>query len=213
MPTEKMPETRYTPASYTPKIEARAKEDHEPAKIVGYGAVYYAADDPGTEYKIWDDFVERIMPGCFDRAVREDDPRSFFNHDENIILGRKSAGTLNLAVDDVGLRYEITPPDTEAGRGVVEAVRRRDVTGSSFMFMPRDVSWREIEGLVIRELRDVELWEVGPVVFPAYPSTTSELRSRLVAEARKHGITLDATPRTVNVRRRLLQLRARTMNL
>jgi len=210
-------ETRYTLARYTPQaavsIATRAKEPAAPKVITGYGAVFYNAADPGTEYTMWSDFVERVMPGCFDRSIREDDVRSFFNHDENQILGRNQAGTLALSIDPTGLRYDVEPPDTELGRSVFEAVRRRDVSGSSFMFAEGDVVWRQIGDLVIRELNEVQLWEVGPVVFPAYPSSTSEVRSAMVAEAKRHGIHLDRPQNTVGVRRRLLELRARQAGL
>ena len=72
--------------------------DDKPPVITGYGAVFYDPNDPGTEFRIWDDMVERIMPGAFDRAIREDDVRSFFNHDENIILGRNRSAPATLAL-------------------------------------------------------------------------------------------------------------------
>ena len=166
-------------------LEARAGDDDETKTIAGYGAVFYNANDPGTEFRIWSDYYERIMPGAFDRALDEDDVRSLYNHDSNFVLGRRAlvdADTLKLSVDETGLRYEVDPPAARAD--VVEAIGRGDVTGSSFMFIPDATSWREEtrgEGddrrtVTIREIESVELWELGPVVFPAYESATSELR-------------------------------------
>lgn len=172
-------EYRFTPAAAERGIQLQERADDQPAKISGYGAVFYDGTE-GSQYRLWDDFVERIMPGAFDRAIREQqDVRSFFNHDANWILARTAAGTLGLSIDAVGLRYEIQPPDTQAGRDVLESIRRRDVTGSSFMFIATDVNWRNEDGVTIREIAGVDLWEVGPVVFPAYDGTTSELRSQL----------------------------------
>ena len=158
--------------------------DTVPSIVAGYGAVFYNADDPGTEYWLWDDVAERIMPGAFDRALAEsDDVRSFFNHDANLILGRASAGTLDLSVDGTGLRYVVEPPDTAAARHVLESVARGDTSGSSFMFVPTVTAWREEERgediVFIREIESVRLFEVGPVVFPAYESATSEARSSI----------------------------------
>lgn len=176
---------RTTPDRCSLRVTREAVEGREesgPPKIEGYGAVFYRDGDPGSEYELWDGLYERIMPGAFDRAIREDDVRSLFNHDSNIVLGRAKAGTLALAVDATGLRYTVTPPDTQLVRDqVLGPIGRGDVSGSSFMFVTRAEAWREEtrdgRAVEIRELHEVQLWEVGPVVFPAYDSTTTGLRA------------------------------------
>lgn len=146
--------------------------------IDGYAAVYYQDGQDATQYMLYEDLAERILPGAFDRALKEDDVRALFNHDANQVLGRTSAGTCKLSIDATGLRYAIEPPATQIARDVVTTLRRGDVSGSSFSFIPTDVSWREQDGLCIREIRAVQLFDVGPVTFPAYEATTSGLRSR-----------------------------------
>jgi len=164
------------------------RDDSSPAKqITGYGAVYYRAGEPGTEYWLWNDTVERIMPGAFDEAIRTNaDVRSAFNHDFNFLLGRTSSKTLALSVDAIGLKYDVTPPATRAD--VLESVQRRDVSGSSFMFVPISTTWKEERvdnsTIYIREITNVELYEVGPVGWPAYEATTAEARGDT-----PHGIT------------------------
>lgn len=152
--------------------------------IGGLASVYYTGD-PGTEYVLWDfpdeRAVERIMPGAFDKAIGAD-VRALFNHEADNILGRTTAGTLKLSLEPAGLGYQVDPPDTPLGRSVVESVRRGDITGSSFAFRATDVSWRIVrqdgqKDIVIREIRAVELFDVGPVTFPAYESATAGLRA------------------------------------
>lgn len=159
--------------------ELKRADDQQPAHIVGYGAVFYRESDPGTEYQLWEEVYERILPGAFDRAIREDDVRSFFNHDPNRILGRNRSNTLVLSVDDFGVNYDTTPPKDEP---VIESVRRGDVSGSSFMFEATDSVWREQtrdgNTIWIREITGVKLWEIGPVVFPAYEATTAAIRGQ-----------------------------------
>jgi hypothetical protein len=92
------------------RITVERREDGKPI-IVGYGSVFYREDDPGTEYELWRGFKERIGRSAFDSRLT-DDVRALFNHDTNMVLGRTTAETLKLSVDDVGLRYEIEPPDT-----------------------------------------------------------------------------------------------------
>jgi len=159
------------------------KRDDGTETIVGYAAVFYNENDPGSEYAIWDDMRERIMPGCFDRAIREgQDCRALFNHDADNLLGRAAAGTLALSVDGKGLRYEITPADTTCARDVLENLRAGNLSGSSFSFIPRDTTFRELrvdggDRTYIREVNDVDLIDVGPVTYPAYESTTAGLRA------------------------------------
>ncbi|MES2208591.1 MAG: HK97 family phage prohead protease [Chloroflexota bacterium] len=145
--------------------------------ITGYAAVFFDPADPGTEFRIWGKTYERIMPAAFNNALaRGDDARALFNHDTNHVLGRRSAGTLRLIVDARGLKYEIDPPDTATGRGLVESIRRRDITGSSFAFIPTaEMDKREGDRDII-EVHDCELFDVGPVVFPAYAGTEAGVR-------------------------------------
>lgn len=157
--------------------------------IVGLAAVYYNSADPaGTQYQLWDNYFERIMPGAFDRAVKEDDVRALQNHDPRLLLGRSSAGTLSLEVTDEGLRYTITPPNTQAGRDTVTSLERGDLDGSSFAFniTAGGVEWSEervktVDGhevtIFVRNIKAVELFDVGPVTYPAYSGTSAGTRS------------------------------------
>jgi HK97 family phage prohead protease len=153
--------------------------------ITGYASVFYDANDPGTEYPLWDDLVERIRPGAFDRALSEKhDCRALKNHDPNLILGRTGPGTLRLSIDAKGLKYECDPPDTQAGRDTVAELQRGDLSGSSFCFLPTRTTWEEVRDpadansvTYVRWIEDLTLFDVGPVTYPAYESSTSGLRS------------------------------------
>lgn len=118
---------------------------------------------------------EKIRYGAFTKTLEEYDQRALWNHNPDIVLGRRSAGTLKLSEDEQGLIAEITPPDTEAGRGYIESVRRRDVTGMSFMFRTIREEWDEEKQE--RTLLEVKLYEVSPTPFPAYPSTSAGVRA------------------------------------
>lgn len=76
-------------------------------------------------------FREIIKPGAFD-SVLTDDVRALFNHDPNFILGRSASGTLQLSLDDRGLKYDIDAPDTQTIRDLVLApMLRGDISQSS----------------------------------------------------------------------------------
>lgn len=180
-----MMETRHCPQEV--KVDVRQVDGTQLKQIIGYAAVYYRAGDPSTEFHMFGDLVERIMPGAFDGMVAEDDVRALVNHDRNRLLGRTTAGTLRLYADDVGLRYEIDVPDTQAGRDAVVSVQRRDMTGSSFAFVTKGgkrgkVLWREEGDTDIREIHNLEGFDVGPVTYPAYQGTSSEARDLVRSE-------------------------------
>ncbi len=160
-------------------VELRKDGDGQ-STISGHASVFFDGT-PETEFKLWENTVERIMPGTFDRALKEhDDVRGLFNHDPSLVLGRTSANTMDLSIDKRGLRYDIRPGNTTIGNDVVSHIARGDVTGSSFAFRITDETWRMEDDLDIREIRGVALFDVGPVTFPAYTGADTGVR----AEAR-----------------------------
>lgn len=155
--------------------------------LSGYGAVFYNAADPGTEYDIFGDgyVLERIDAGAFDRAIREDNVAGLVNHDPNLLLGRTKAGTMRLSVDAKGLRYEVDLADTQAGRDARTSALRGDLDGSSFSFSVDAEEWSRVGDNQVRTLKSVRLFDVGPVVFPAYTATTSEARAEMRSRIEK----------------------------
>jgi len=158
--------------------QVETREDG-PARVSGYAAVFHRAEDAGTEFRIADDYVERIAPGAFSDALTCD-VRALFNHDQNNVLGRTVSETLTLSEDTQGLRYEVDMPDTQLGRDLVVSIARGDVTGSSFSFtVDRDgAEVREEGGQLVRTITKVKrLYDVGPVTFPAYEGASTSVRS------------------------------------
>lgn len=163
----------------TATIETR---DNGKEVISGYAAVFHREGDAGTEFRMRHDIVERIAPTAFDRAMKENhDARALLNHDSNYLLGKRSAGTLRLSVDNVGLRYEIDyNPDDPQHVSVRAKIQRGDMTGSSFAFSINGAKGQRFDKLKdydVRNILDVDLYDVGPVTFPAYEGTTTGMRS------------------------------------
>lgn len=163
--------------------EMRAMDSAEGMKIAGYAAMW---DSPTVIRGFFGDgFNEQIRKGAFSRALAEkQDVRALFNHGPNGIVGRTVNNTLRLAEDDRGLRYEVDLPDTQTGRDLYTLVKRGDISQSSFGFsVYRDENrqgeeWFEPEsGIPTRTLTDVDLFDVSPVTFPAYNSTSVSARS------------------------------------
>lgn len=144
-------------------------------RIVGYSAMFEAE----TEIASWfGSFKEKISRGAFSRAIKEkQNVRALRNHDSDNVLASIVGGTLVLTEDRTGLYAEIDTANTSVGRDTVELIRRGDITGQSFAFIPRKVTW--INGkdgdLDMRIIEDVDLYDVGPVTYPAYEQTTVDI--------------------------------------
>ena len=67
--------------------------------------------------------------------------------------------------------------DTSTGRDLIANIRAKIVDGMSFAFSPVKTQWNETPELDTRTLLDVDLFEVSPCVWPAYPDTTVAMRS------------------------------------
>lgn len=155
-------------------LEIRADLDGDTPTIEGYAAVF------NSETELWRDSFEQIAPGAFENVLksRSNDTVALYNHDSNLILGRRSAKTLELSEDKKGLRYKISLPNTSTGNDLKESVKRGDVKGSSFGFTVKAEEWREDKGKMHRTITEIgQLFDVGPVTFPAYSDTTVAARS------------------------------------
>lgn len=122
-------------------------------------------------------FYERICKGAFKRALdRANDVRILLNHDWNRDLGGTADGSLELNEDAIGLhaRATITDPD------VMAKAKNGDLVGWSFGFTDRKVNQGEEKGLTVREVQDLNLFEVSLLdksKIPAYDGTLVSVRS------------------------------------
>jgi len=140
-------------------------------RLTGYAATF------GREARIAPDVIERIAPGAFAASLASgNDILALVDHDPGRVLARTRSGTLRLAEDAHGLRFDLDLPDTQAGRDVLALAERGDLGGMSFGFRVRD---ERMDGQR-RELRAVDLFEVS--VVQAWPSVRSR-RSFTVSPA------------------------------
>lgn len=131
---------------------------------------------------------EQFAPTAFNRVLSDPntDVRAFFNHDQAKLLGRQSSGTLRLSVEEEGLAFSVDLPDTTYANDLRELVKRGDLDGASFAFIPGEVALgRAADGLQLRTHTDVkELIDISPVTLPAFTGTSVQLRSRDIESAR-----------------------------
>ncbi|TXH48130.1 MAG: HK97 family phage prohead protease [Desulfurellales bacterium] len=159
-------------------IEVRVSEGEAP-KISGRGVVYNQ-----LSVVIWGMFREQVARGAFTESMAKRDVRFLWNHNTDYPLGRVGNGTLRLSEDDEGIGFENDPPSTSWGNDAVASLRRGDVSQTSFGFEVVEDDWSiDTNEQLIRTIRKGELWEISPVVFPAYPQTEVGLRGQEVLEA------------------------------
>jgi uncharacterized protein len=163
------------------------------SKLEGYAAIFNTSSaDLGG-------FTEVIRPGAFRRTLLENkDILSLFDHDTRAVLGRTTAGTLRLNEDAKGLHFEIDMPPTTLGRDLLVSVERGDIRGASFLFKSREDRWTAgNDGMMLRELLDVDLFEITVTAVPAYPDT--EVARRTLARG-------PSTPWRADLARRYIDL-------
>ena len=161
-------------------------DDNDDLYLEGYFAVY------GDIYNVWDGATESIAPGAFEESIHGD-VRALYNHDDNLILGRTSAGTLELKDDSHGLwgRIKLNRNDTDA-MNAYERIKRGDVTGCSFGFNieSEETDYRE-DGTVHWTITKVNpLYEISPCVFPAYGATSVSARGKELDAMKKRKLEL-----------------------
>jgi HK97 family phage prohead protease len=153
--------------------------------LVGHFAVF----DQWTRISsFWEgDFMERIAPGAFKKTIKEraDQIRVLFQHGRDPQIGDKPLGTIeSLAEDDQGAAYDVKMFDTSYNRDLLPGLEARQY-GASFRMQVMideldqepDPSEENPQGIPERTIKEIKLYEFGPVTFPAYENATAGIRS------------------------------------
>ena len=155
-------------------IQELRVDDTQDGKIVGHASVFDSwSETLGGIFP----FKEIVRKGTFTETIKLDDIRALFNHDPNYVLGRNVAGTLELEEDDIGLRVVITPPDTSWANDLIKNLRRGDISQMSIGFIVLEDTWGTQDGIDIREIKKVQLFDVSIVTYPAYTQTDVGVRA------------------------------------
>lgn len=168
--------------------------------LYGYAALFDSPSEPMP-------FVEYVKRGAFAKTLNDGaDVRLLIDH-EGVPLARTKSGTMRLTEDERGLAVEaeLDPMNPDAAR-VISAMKRGDLSQMSFAFRTIKDSWNTDRS--VRELKEVQLYDVSVVTFPAYEETVAEIRSRLL-QTEETQPTLAATTTSVSVRKAQLALARR----
>ena len=158
-------------------LELRAEGDSN--VLHGYAALFDSPSEPMP-------FVEYVRSGAFTKTLNDGaDVRLLIDH-EGVPLARTKSGTLMLEEDERGLRVEasLDPMNPDAQR-VLSALRRGDLSQMSFAFRTIKDSWNSDRS--VRELKEVQLFDVSVVTYPAYEDTVVSVRSKQTATVEASG--------------------------
>ena len=148
----------------TTQFETREETEEQKLIIEGYFIKY------DVETEIWNGYFEKIERNAVEQAIRNADVRVLFNHDTSLVLGRTGNGTAKLRSDDIGLFavVEINPNDP-AAVGIYEC-------SFGFYINSQEETLRS-DGSYLSVITEMELLEISPCTFPAYPQTEIAARA------------------------------------
>lgn len=173
------------------------REAQNGTTLYGYAAVFDSPSEPMP-------FIEYVKRGAFTKTIKDGaDVRLLIDH-EGVPLARTKSGTLRLKEDERGLAVEadLDPMNPDAAR-IISAMRRGDLSQMSFAFRTIKDAWSDDRN--VRELREVQLFDVSVVTFPAYEQTVAEIRSRLLQNGQTEPMLADKST-ALSVRKAQLAL-------
>ncbi len=159
---------------YQPAKELRVQTSPDGSKTLsGYAIVFNSRSvDLGG-------FTEYVTPGAVTETLRSNpDVVCLRDHKQELLMGRTKAGTLTLTEDSVGLRFLCKLPSTSEADSLAASVERGDLDGVSFGFVTVDDNWtKDADGKPVRALLQINLAEISPTSFAAYPAASVSVRS------------------------------------
>jgi len=146
--------------------------------LEGYAAVFNAP----TRVDSWEGtFDEEVHAGAFRKTIGERTPVMQFDHGHDIATGSVPIAAIEeLSEDDHGLFVRARMFENDRVEPIREAIAAGAIDGMSFKFRVTREQWFERDDdYDLRTIKEVELFELGPVVFPAYEATSVGVRSLL----------------------------------
>lgn len=145
------------------------------ADVLRFEGIASVVDTPYVVRDMFGEYAETMAKGVFNRTLKQKaDVRMLVNHD-GVPVARTKSGTLTLSADPhlrAGAELDIRNPTVQE---VGSALERGDLDQMSIGFRVRDQRWNA--DYTEREIREVELFDVSVVTYPASPTTSASLRS------------------------------------
>lgn len=157
-------------------FETRAADD-DGFTLEGYAAVF----DTPTRIDSWEGtFDETIARGAFTKTLSERKPVMQFDHGHDVATGSVPIAAIeSIREDKHGLFVKARMFDNARVEPIRHAIAGGAIDGMSFRFRVTREEWDEAGDVPSRTIRELDLFECGPVCFPAYEATSVGVRSLL----------------------------------
>ncbi len=177
-----MDASRETQIRDYPFSVTRSEDTGDGLTLEGYAVVF---DQPTRIESNRGPFIETMKRGAFTKTLSERTPVLMFNHGQHPLIQEMPIGKIEEAREDAhGLFIRARLADNYMTVPVRDAIRMGAITGMSFrMSNIKEVirSGKTPGALQERDVTEVRCPELGPVVFPAYDSTSVAVRSMAAA--------------------------------
>lgn len=180
----------------------------EDGKMVleGYAIVF------GQETLIGDEengFYESIDAGSLEGAEMKDVPLKYNHDDSHLILARTRNHSLELSVDEKGLKVRAELIDTQSNRDVFASVKSGLLDKMSFAFSVSKQEWDRSGRTPKRKVTGIgRLYDVSVVDLPAYDGTSIYARSLEMADADFRAMDMEEDKRKAEVIRRRIRIKS-----
>jgi HK97 family phage prohead protease len=198
-----------------------AAEADAPTDVLGQLAGHFSVFNTWYRIQSWweGDFLEQVAPGTFRKTMAERAGQVVvqFDHGYDPQIGDKLLGPVNdMREDGTGAAYDVDLLDTSYNRDLLPGLKR-GLYGSSFRFQVIKDEWNDEpepseanpQGIPERTIKEVRLFEFGPVTFPANPAATAGMRSVGLTDHYYEHLGRRAPQVVDNLRARATDLRTR----
>lgn len=166
-------------------VVVKDNEGKETRTIEGYAVVFDKESRVMFDPQKKRFFVEVIKRGAVTpEDLKQWDIKALMEHDKSRLLGRSynGKGSLQLTVDDYGVKYRFEAPNTVEGDNAIELIKRGDIFGSSFAYTTDEgkniIYKKRSDGSLLREVIKLDrMYDVSVVTDPAYFGTDVCVRS------------------------------------
>jgi len=154
------------------EIRAAAEGEEQSYIVEGYASTF-------EPYVLWEEdgiqYMEQIDPRAFEETDMSD--VIFCKDHQGTVFARTKNGTVDLSVDEHGLKTRTDLSKTASAREMFEEIQAGMYTQMSFAFVVEEDSYnRETHTRTILKIR--KLYDVSAVSFPANPGTDISVATR-----------------------------------
>lgn len=157
--------------------------------LEGYAIVFNQETLIGTEAR---GFREVIEPAALTNTKMKDVPLKYNHQDNFLVIARTKNKSLELLVDEHGLKVRANLLDTESNKDIYKMVKNGLLDKMSFAFTVSEEDWDTNGDIPLRKIKAIDrLYDVSIVDIPAYEGTSIYSRSLNLVESRLKAMELE----------------------